>query len=445
MRKDPQENSPGRLDRRQALLAGGGLMGLGLSGLFGSAAAHADEPAPQPAGGRGISPDAKAKSVILVFLNGGPSQHDTFDPKPGIGAEYTGKFDTDLATNVPGIHICQVFPLLAQQADKYSLIRTMTHGDYGHETAALKVLTGTPGRGDLSYPLVGSVIAEKKYESGYRGALPPFIVLGSPFTRVGGAGFLGRRCEAYVTSSTSSQSAGAVRQTEARRALLQSLDAVDGQGSDAIREIEASQESAYGLLLGKERTAFDLAEEPATMQVRYGNHSLGRRCLQARRLVEHGVPYVAINHGGWDTHSYHFEAMERNLGPNLDQALSALIVDLHERGLLSSTVVLCIGEFGRTPKVQYEAPWFGGRDHWGPVFSALIAGGGFRSGQVVGQSDRTGAQVASRPVYPWDLWGSIYQLMGIDPNGLLPHPEGRAVRVLPNDVPRRGGLLTEIM
>ncbi len=435
----------GRLNRRQALLAGGGLMGLGLSAWLDSNRAGAGEPAGQPAGLGGINPEARARSVILVWLSGGPSQLDTFDPKPGIGVAFLGRYTRDLATNVEGIHIALPFPRLAQHADKYALIRTMTHGDFSHESASYKMLTGTPGRGDLSYPLVGCVIAEKKFESGYKGALRPFMVLGRPFTRVGGAGFLGRRCEAFVVANPSALPVADQRRIQDRRSLLQSLDTLNDSGDAVYQDIDASRQAAYGQVLGQERRVFDLTEEPQAMHTLYGTHNLGQRCLLARRLVQHGVAFVAVNHGGWDTHSRHFEQMDNVLAPALDKALSGLLADLHERDLLKTTVVVCVGEFGRTPRVQTEAPWFGGRGHFGTCFSALVAGGSFHGGRVVGVSNRTASAVLERPVYPWDLWGSVYQLMGIEPHSLLPHPEGRAVRVTPADVPRRGGLLTEIM
>jgi uncharacterized protein (DUF1501 family) len=174
----------------------------------------------------------------------------------------------------------------------------------------------------------------------------------------------------------------------------------------------------------------------------------GQECLAARRMVETGVPYVVINFpGGWDTHSNHFATMRRQV-PQLDQGLAALIEDLHSRGLLDSTLVWCAGEFGRGPKVDWQPPWNGGRNHYGNVFSVIVAGGGFKGGQVVGKSDATGSEVAERPVYPVDLLGSIYQLAGIDVSGKLPHPLGLDTRILPEvdgTNVKSGGLLKEIM
>ena len=183
------------------------------------------------------------------------------------------------------------------------------------------------------------------------------------------------------------------------------------------------------------------------MRDRYGRHTFGQDCLVARRLVETGVPYVTINFpGGWDTHSQHFETMRRQC-PQLDQGLAALLADLKDRGLLETTLVWCSGEFGRGPKVDWQPPWNGGRNHYGKVFTVLVAGGGFKGGRVVGSSDAKAEEVKDRPVYPVDLLGSIYHLAGIDANARLPHPMGFEAHVLPSAAEgvKSAGLLTEIM
>ena len=190
-----------------------------------------------------------------------------------------------------------------------------------------------------------------------------------------------------------------------------------------------------------------MAAEKPELRDRYGRHTFGQECLAARRMVEAGVPYVVINYpGGWDTHKNHFTTMRRQV-PQLDQGLAALLADLSDRGLLESTLVWCCGEFGRGPKVDWQPPWNGGRNHYGKVFSVLVAGGGFKGGCVVGSSDEVGAEVKDRPVYPVDLMGSIYQLAGIDHNATLPHPFGLEAHVLPaaSEGAKSAGLLTEIM
>jgi len=225
-------------------------------------------------------------------------------------------------------------------------------------------------------------------------------------------------------------------ETAGKRALVIG----SGFGDDA-------EQLAYELILGDAGKVFDLSQEKDDLRDRYGRTTFGQSCLAARRLVERGVPYVTINYqGGWDTHKDNFQTMRRRL-PEMDKGLSTLLVDLSGRGLLDSTIVWWNGEFGRTPKIDWEAPWNGGRNHWGGVFSALLAGGGFKGGQVVGSSDAKGEQVKDRPVYPADLIASMYELLGIDPEGKLPHPMGLATRVTPTaaDGLPLGGRLKEIM
>jgi uncharacterized protein (DUF1501 family) len=210
---------------------------------------------------------------------------------------------------------------------------------------------------------------------------------------------------------------------------------------------EEARKQAYELILGSGREVFDLSKEKPELRDRYGRHTFGQECLVARRLVETGVPYVVINYpGGWDTHSRHFETMRRQC-PQLDQGLASLLLDLHERGLLQSTLIWCCGEFGRGPKVDWQPPWNGGRNHYGKVFSVLVAGGGFKGGRVVGSSDDKAEEVKERPVYPVDLLGSLYQLAGIDAQARLPHPMGLEAHVLPpaSAKVKSGGLLNEIL
>jgi uncharacterized protein (DUF1501 family) len=200
------------------------------------------------------------------------------------------------------------------------------------------------------------------------------------------------------------------------------------------------------LILGDAGKLFDLSTEKNEVRDSYGRSTFGQSCLMARRLIEHGVPYVTINYKGWDTHKRHFETMQRKL-PEFDKGLSTLLQELSDRGLLDSTIIWCGGEFGRTPKVAWEAPWNGGRGHYGDCFSALVAGGGFKGGLVVGESDEKGEQVAKRPVHPQDLLASIYMLLGIDPDGPMTNPLGLDVKVMPasKDVLKSGGRLFELM
>jgi uncharacterized protein (DUF1501 family) len=209
---------------------------------------------------------------------------------------------------------------------------------------------------------------------------------------------------------------------------------------------EQAEKRAYDLILGDEGKVFDLAQEKDTVRTKYGRTTFGQSCLLARRLVERGFPYVTINYGGWDTHKGNFQTMRQKL-PEMDQGMATLLEDLSQRGLLDSTIVWWCGEFGRTPKVDWQPPWDGGRHHYGRVFSAVVAGGGFKGGRVVGSSDARGEAVKDRPVYPCDLIASMYDLLGIDPDGTLPNPQGPPVRTTPSptDGVPMGGRLKEIM
>lgn len=409
------------------------------------------EPVPPSAGG-------KAKSVIQIWLWGGPCHIDTFDPKPDAGRDYTGALDGAIETNVDGIRIGQLLPELAKQADKYSLIRSMTHGNNGHETAAYLVQTGRTSERDV-FPGLGAVVSYfKGYEADYSGLVPPYVVLTQPQGRFSEAGFLGPRYKPFATGGDPNGKVFAVegivapgieeaRQRE-RRKFLGRLNTLGGAlpGNAAIQTVVDSEAQAYELILGDAGKLFDLGLEKDEIRDLYGRNTFGQSCLMARRLVEKGVPYITINYQGWDTHKQHFQIMNRKL-PELDRGLAALLADLDGRGLLESTVVWCTGEFGRTPKVANESPWNGGRHHYGKVFSSLIAGGGFRGGHVVGASDATGEEVSDRPVYPADVIGSIYGQLGIPADAPLPHPQGTPTKVVPDEsegVPT-GGLLTELV
>jgi hypothetical protein len=434
-----------------SLLSAGGLL---LAGGAGRPGQSAERSADQPA-----KPSAPARAVIQIWMWGGPSQLDTFDPKPSAGYDYCGPLDKPIATNVPGVMVGELLPQLAAQADKYAIIRSMTHGVNAHETASYLVQTGRPSGDGLVYPSVGAVVSLiNGYGAGYEGLIPPYIVLTELQGRFAEAGFLGSRCKPFATGGDPAQPRFAVegvvargisdQRQQRRRNLLQDLNTL-GQALPGDPELQASsrcEEQAYDLILGDGAKVFDLTEEADDLRERYGRNTFGQSCLMARRLVEQGVRFVTINYKGWDTHKQHFQIMRRKL-PEMDRGLATLLQDLSDRGLLDSTIVWWSGEFGRTPRVQWEPPWNGGRNHFGRVFSTVVAGGGFRGGCVVGASDEKGEFVQDRPVYPCDLIGSMYQLLGIDPAATLPHPQGKLVRATPaaQDGVETGGLLREIM
>jgi hypothetical protein len=435
---------------RQGLL---GVSGLMLADCLNPFARAMAAPEQTPASG------ARAKAVIQVWLWGGACHLDTFDPKPGAPTDFIGPFNSPIATNVAGMRICELLPTLAQQADKYSLIRSMSHGVNAHETAAYMVQTGRPSGGRDVFPSVGAVVSLfRGYDAGYTGLIPPYVVLTEPQGRFSEAGFLGSRYKPFATGGDPAKTPFAVEgvvaqgispeRQQARSDLLHDLDTLPRSmpGNAQLVASARCEAQAYDLILGDAGKVFDLTQETDALRDRYGRSTFGQSCLMARRLVERGVPYITINFKGWDTHKRHFQEMRRML-PELDKGLATLLADLGDRGLLDSTIVWCSGEFGRTPRIQWEPPWNGGRGHYGKVFSALVAGGGFKGGHVVGASDAHGEDVAERPVHPVDLIASMYGLLGIDGAARLPHPQGDDVRAVP--APAGGAkalkLLGEIM
>ena len=386
------------------------------------------------------------------------SHNDTWDPKPDSGYDYMGEFRKAIPTNVDGIQVGELFPNLAKQADKFSLIRSMTHRNNGHETAAYLVQTAHAPGERLAYPSIGAVFALFKGPD-YKGLIPPYVVLTQPQGRFSEEGFLGPLYKPFATGGDPNAARFEVEgvvakgitmeRQKARSVLRDNLDTMGMlmNGSNQLAVSTEARKEAYELILGQARGVFDLTQEKDDLRNKYGRHTFGQSCLAARRMVEAGVPYIVINYpGGWDTHSNHFSTMRRQC-PQLDQGLAMLLQDLQDHGLLESTVVWCCGEFGRTPKVDWQPPWNGGRNHHGEVFTALIAGGGFKGGHIVGASDAKGEEVKDRPVYPVDLLGSIYTLAGIDSTAKLAHPMGAEARVLPSpeEGAKSAGMLKEIM
>jgi uncharacterized protein (DUF1501 family) len=444
-----ESHEAANISRREAIRRGvAGAAGLATAGYLGSEELLAGEGAKA----------AKAKSVIQIFLWGGMSHNDTWDPKPEAGRDYMGDLMQTVETNVSGIRMGGLFPLLAKQADKFSLIRSMTHRNNGHETAAYLMQTGhTPGE-RISYPSVGAVFSLAKGRT-YEGLIPPYVVLTSPQGRFSEEGFLGPKYKPFATGGDPNNPRFEVEGIVARgitderqigrRKLLSNLNTLGRalKFNDEVTATQEAKEAAYELILGKGKDVFDLSKEKPELREKYGKNTFGQECLVARRLVEAGVPYIVINYpAGWDTHKDHFQTMRRQC-PQLDQGMATLLADLKDHGLLDTTLVWCCGEFGRGPKVDWQPPWNGGRNHYGNVFTVLVAGGGFKGGHVVGSSDAKGEEVKDRPVYPVDLLGSIYHLAGINTKAKLPHPMGLDAYVLPDasENVKSTGLLTEIM
>jgi hypothetical protein len=401
---------------------------------------------------------------------GGPAQQDTWDLKPGAPLEVRGEF-RPIPTRVPGIQICEHFPLLARQAHRLAIVRSMHHGDVNHTTATHALLTGQPIPADSSrleddWPHYGAVLAHLD-RGRNRSILPPFVQMrptiegGAPrFVEQShgqGAGWLGPALNPLTLDDDPSRPAyragvfGLPEEVDARRLQERARQraVIDQQVRDwgerpGPRTLDVHYQRAYDLLShpGAAR-AFDLAREDPRLRARYGMHPHGQAVLLARRLVEVGVPLVTVfwqNDGltnvsvYWDTHNRNFEDLKTRLMPAADQAFSALLDDLDARGLLDETLVVWTGEFGRTPRVgQGVVGGAGagrdGRDHWPHCFTSVLAGAGVRGGAVYGSSDRWAAYPATDPVTPADLAATIYVLLGIDPAVELKSPLGRPLRL----------------
>lgn len=372
-----------------------------------------------------------AESVVLIWMGGGPSHIDTWDPKPEAPAEIRGLFNP-IATSVPGIRISEHLPRTAKIMDKIALIRSVTTNEAAHERGTHYMLTGFTPLPGFEVPSHGAVAAKFR---GPRSALPPYIAIPQPIDNGGSAGFLGAALNPFSPSGDPASPGFSVRdldlppgmtadQAERRRTLREAIDVAFKKfekGSDRIRATGEFYNRAYTLLSSTAaRAAFDLTKEPGDVRGAYGWHSFGQSCLLSRRLVEAGVRFVTVSVGGWDTHYGCFSALGGYLLPTFDQTFSAFISDLDRRGLLKKTLVIAMGEFGRTPVINRD----GGRDHHARVFSIVMAGGGVRGGQVVGASDHRGTDVSARPIRPEDISATIYRQLGIDYTQSIESPEG---------------------
>ncbi|MCY2966133.1 MAG: DUF1501 domain-containing protein, partial [Planctomycetota bacterium] len=382
----------------------------------------------------------KSKSCILLWLDGGPSHLETFDPKPAAPVEVRGPFQS-IATSAPGIEICEHLPRTAKLCDKLAILRSVTSPLGEHGLANHYLLTGYKPSAALQYPSFGSVVTHLRTETR---VLPPYIAI--PEARSAGAGFLGGTCEPFVTGGDPAQPEFRIRDLDfysgmnearlrRRREYRDEFDRKASPGNSNGNPPDPAFERAYRLVTSPEaKQAFDLSTEPADVRARFGPRTFGQSCLLARRLIERGVPFVTVVNTGWDTHDnltlalrdgYSGAKIGVGLIPTFDQGFAALISDLSERGLLDETLVIAMGEFGRTPKLNPR----GGRDHWPRVFSAVLAGGGVSGGQAIGESDRVGESPHENPVTPNDLARTIYTLLGVDPDFELRTSDGRPVPV----------------
>ncbi|QVL31600.1 DUF1501 domain-containing protein [Telmatocola sphagniphila] len=390
----------------------------------------------------GTDKTCKAKSCIFLFLEGGPSTIDMWDMKPDAPVEVRGPFK-QIATNVPGTFICEHLPNCAKIANKYTILRSHSHQDNGHTTGYHYVMTGmkadfadgTNSRkpNNVLYPSVGSVISR---ELGGRGSVPPYINMPHPMT-AGGAGFYGAEHSPFVIEGDPVQPDFEVRdliavegidaQREHRREQL--LKGIESQRASTGKAgtMATYYEKARDLMNSPAaRKAFEIKDEPAKLRETYGHTTLGQCALLARRLVEAGCRFVGIDHSGWDTHFTCFPSLQKDLIPSVDRAFSALVTDLDQRGLLDSTLVVMMGEMGRTPKVNAQA----GRDHWSAAQSVLFAGGGIKPGMIIGATDKNATAPVADPVSVEDILRTIFHQMGVDSSKVYYTPLGRPVPIV---------------
>ena len=433
------------LSRREWLRVGGlsglGLPGFGLPALWqNQAAASAHKP--------------RAKACIVLCMFGAPAHQDTWDLKPEAPSAVRGEFQP-ISTNVPGIQVSEHIPRLAQLADRYLQIRSLTHPDNTHTVAMHYMLSGVrhrrpatnPQNAADDFPCFGAVANQMlRHRDSAKAGMPPSVSLNAPANQVSAnnhifpgffAGFLGQEFDPLFVPQHANrpdfQPLPPIESSQRlfdRRALLTQFD----QQSAHLHQLASVQhfggyhEQAFQLLTSPAvRRAFDVTQEPARLRERYGQTPFGQGCLLARRLVESGVSLVTVNwerdDAYWDTHADNFNLHKKKLLPNMDQGFSALLLDLEERGLLDETLIVWLGEFGRTPTINKSA----GRDHWAACNTVVLAGAGLRGGMIHGTSDRQAAYPARDPVGPEDLAATIYHLLGIDSHQLLRTPEGQPV------------------
>jgi len=382
-----------------------------------------------------VNPNGKAKAAIFVNLGGGPTHMDTFDLKPDAPAEYRGEFNP-IKTNVPGMEISEHLPKLAKCADKYIILRGVSHTLAAHEFGTLYMNTGNRPIPSLDFPGYGAVVSK---ELPAPSDLPSFVAVPNTPQR---AGYLGVQYAPLSTNSSptmgkpytvrgiSLMGGVTVTEVEKRRNLLKDLDRTFAgfeQNEDLVKGLDTFGEQAHNIISSsRARDAFDISKEKKEVAEQYGNHAFGQSCLLATRLVESGVRFVSLSLGGWDTHNDNFNQLKNGKAGVLDDGLSALFTGLAERGLLESTAVMVTGEFGRTPKINVRA----GRDHWARAMFVLLAGGGMKNGQVIGASDDKGMGPANEAITPDMIAASFYHSLGIDCQKEYKTPTGRPVMIV---------------
>jgi len=409
-----------------------GFMKVGMGGLLSLLFAQWLDPRAVWAQGR----PPKAKNCILLWMNGGPSHIDTFDPKPG--ASTGGPFQA-IKTRVPGIEICEHLPQLAEQAHHLAILRSMTSKEGNHQRAQYLMHTGYAPNPTIEHPSMGAWANHEIGDPNFD--LPNFVSISGPSI---GAGFLGVQYGPFVVQNPAQPlqnvayprnvNAGRFDQRRAALEVLESQFAAE-TGDVKVKGRQSVYAKAIRMMRSPRLKAFDLSDEPEAVRAAYGDNNFGRGCLMARRLVEAGVKFVEVVLDGWDTHQNNFERSKRLMN-TLDPAMSALLKELAERRLLDSTLVIWMGEFGRTPRINGND----GRDHYPQAWSAVLAGGGVRGGLAYGQTDEQGAKVVDKPVAVPDFFATVATLLGMNPSKTLMTPVGR-----PISLTEKGTPITELL
>jgi len=369
----------------------------------------------------------RGKSCILLWMAGGPSQFETFSPKPGHA---NGGETKAISTSVAGIQIADRLPEVAQVMDELAIIRSMTSKEGSHPRASFYMHHGYLPMGGVKFPTLGANVAHQIGDAA--AALPSFVRVGSRGQNAGNAGFLGVDYDPLVLQNATRPPNNTRPMTdrnryERRLKLLDGLesDFATAEGADVVADHRKLISAASEMILSPKMETFDIQREPQNVRDAYGEGQFGAGCLLARRLIEAGVTFVEVGMGGWDTHQDNFTRTTAN-GQQIDKPMAALISDLKSRGMLDNTLVIWMGEFGRTPKINAR----GGRDHYPRAFNVALAGCGIRGGQVIGATDAAGGKVTERPVTPKDLYQSIYTALGIDPNHENESLIGRPIKLV---------------
>ena len=413
---------------RREFLRVGALTGLGLS-------------LPMLFAKRAIAKERGASDVscILIWTRGGTSHHDTFDPKPDAPLSVRGEFGV-IPTAVPGVKFTEILPRMASELGRYGLLRGWNPKNAGHGIAEYYMLSGHPFNPSLIYPSYGSVLS---HEKGFRTHMPPYVQLGDQVDRINGggtAGYLGLEHNPFEIFSDPNSAQFSVRDItlpqglslsrfQRRRGMLRAIDAFQRDTEAQVAEYESLDQhyqAALNLITAPEtKQAFEIQKEDPRLRDRYGRTRFGQSCLLARRLIEAGVRFVTVSDGGWDTHTNNFEALKKSRIPPIDRALPELLIDLQGRGLLGTTLVVWLTDFGRTPKVNSAS----GRDHWASAGFAIMAGAGIPGGAVLGKTDDEGGMVTQGEYFSEDIAATIYAKLGIPLDLITMTPDGRPIRL----------------